>query len=130
MPTWWTNYPLLVPLLTGWVAGPSAAHFAAGTDQGIQAAALQALADILQWSSAEVASHVLETYFHNWSRDSYARGAYSYVRAGGLSQLLSLAQPLADTLYFAGEATDTEGRTGTVDGALATGMRAAGQILG
>jgi monoamine oxidase len=130
MPTWWTNYPLLVPFLSGWVAGPSAAHLAAGSDREITAAAVAALADILRWSPAELAPHVLETYFHNWSRDWYSRGAYSYVKAGGLSQLLLLSQPVADTLYFAGEATDTEGRTGTVHGALATGIRAAEQILG
>jgi len=35
-----------------------------------------------------------------------------------------LARPVEDTLFFAGEATDTEGRTGTVEGALATGRRA------
>jgi monoamine oxidase len=130
MPTWWSNYPLLVPFLSGWVGGPSAVHLGAGSDGDIQAAAVAALADILRWSPAELAPHVLETYFHNWSQDWYARGAYSYVKAGGLSQLLSLSQPVADTLYFAGEATDTEGRTGTVHGALATGIRAAEQILG
>jgi monoamine oxidase len=130
MPTWWTNYPLLVPFLSGWVAGPAAARLSAGSDGEITAAAVGALADILRWSPEDLALHVLETHFHNWSRDPYAWGAYSYVKAGGLSQLSVLAQPVADTLYFAGEATDTEGRTGTVDGALATGIRAAEQILG
>jgi monoamine oxidase len=130
MPTWWTNYPLLVPFLSGWVAGPAATRLSARSDGEITATAVEAVADILRWSPAELASHVLETHFHNWSRDPYAQGAYSYVKAGGLSQLSILAQPVADTLYFAGEATDTEGRTGTVDGALATGVRAAEQILG
>ena len=130
MRTWWTNYPLLVPYLTGWSAGPAAAHLSTGSDQEIKKTALEVLADILRWSPEELASHVLASHFHNWSRDWYARGAYSYVKAGGLSQLLSLSQPVADTLYFAGEATDTEGRTGTVHGALATGVRAAEQIPG
>ena len=40
-----------------------------------------------------------------------------------------LAQPVEDTLFFAGEATDTSGHTGTVHGALATGERAAQLIL-
>jgi monoamine oxidase len=130
MPTWWTNYPLLVPFLSGWVAGPSAARLGAESDGEIRSAAVAALADIFRWSPAELASHVLETYFHNWSQDWYARGAYSYVKAGGMPQLLAFSQPVADTLYFAGEATDTEGRTGTVHGALATGMRAADEIPG
>jgi len=32
------------------------------------------------------------------------------------------------TLFFAGEATDAEGRTGTVHGAIASGRRAAAQV--
>ena len=32
------------------------------------------------------------------------------------------------TLFFAGEAADAEGRTGTVHGAIATGRRAAGEV--
>jgi monoamine oxidase len=39
-----------------------------------------------------------------------------------------LARPLAGTLFFAGEATDTEGATGTVHGAIASGRRAARQV--
>jgi len=35
-----------------------------------------------------------------------------------------------DTIFFAGEATNTEGHHGTVHGALATGIRAAREILG
>jgi monoamine oxidase len=34
-----------------------------------------------------------------------------------------------DTLFFAGEATDTTGHNGTVHGAIASGHRAANQIL-
>jgi hypothetical protein len=129
MPTWWTNYPLLTPFLTGWVAGPRAAHLLARSDQEVQSAALRALAEILGWTLEELADEVVETYFHNWSRDPYAQGAYSYVRVGGLHSLRALAEPIADTLYFAGEAINTEGHTGTVHGALATGNRAAGRIL-
>jgi len=35
----------------------------------------------------------------------------------------------SDTLYFAGEATDTEGEAGTVAGALQSGLRAARELL-
>lgn len=130
MPTWWTNYPLLVPYLTGWVAGPRASHLLSQSDHDIKDAVIGALAQILGWSRAEVESHVVERYFYNWSLDPYTRGAYSYVKAGGLDRLAALAEPLDETLYFAGEATNTDGHTGTVHGALATGARAARLILG
>ena len=41
----------------------------------------------------------------------------------------ALARPLETTLFFAGEATDTAGHNGTVHGAIASGRRAAKEIL-
>jgi monoamine oxidase len=72
---------------------------------------------------------VLAAWLHNWHTDPYSRGAYSYMRVGGNEGPAKLARPLKRTLFFAGEASDSEGRTGTVHGAIATGRRAAGQVL-
>lgn len=38
------------------------------------------------------------------------------------------ARPVEGTLFFAGEAAGAEGRNGTVEGALASGLRAAKQV--
>jgi monoamine oxidase len=75
------------------------------------------------------AEHV-GSWVHDWQRDPFARGAYSYVLAGGGEANRALAAPLARTLYFAGEATDCEGEATLVSGALASGRRAALQLLG
>jgi monoamine oxidase len=40
-----------------------------------------------------------------------------------------MALPVANTLFFAGEHTDTTGHWGTVHGALGSGLRAAAQLL-
>jgi monoamine oxidase len=48
---------------------------------------------------------------------------------GGAAAPGLLARPLGGTLFFAGEAADREGRTGTVHGAIATGRRAAREVL-
>ena len=66
---------------------------------------------------------------HNWELDPFARGAYSYQRVGGANATDMLARPLKRTLFFAGEATGTGGSTGTVDGAIGTGRRAAKQLM-
>jgi monoamine oxidase len=64
---------------------------------------------------------------HDWDRDQFSRGAYSYVAVGGGTARVSLAAPVDDTLFFAGEATSSDGQGGTVNGALETGERAAAQ---
>jgi hypothetical protein len=56
-------------------------------------------------------------------------GAYSYVPAGALGAQSRLAKPVAHTLYFAGEATDADGYASTVHGAMASGKRAARQVM-
>jgi monoamine oxidase len=68
-------------------------------------------------------------YFHDWQSDPFSRGAYSYgtVSADGAQE--ALASPVENTLFFAGEATDVTGHNGTVHGAIASGRRAAREIL-
>jgi hypothetical protein len=57
------------------------------------------------------------------------RVAYSYTPVNGLDLHKLLAAPLADALFFAAEATVTDGQTGTVFGAFETGLRAAKEIM-
>jgi monoamine oxidase len=68
-------------------------------------------------------------WMHDWEHDPFARGAYSYQMVGGADAPAELARPLQKTLFFAGEAADAEGSTGSVHGAIATGKRAAAQVL-
>jgi monoamine oxidase len=65
---------------------------------------------------------------HDWQHDSFSRGAYSYQAVGGSDAPTALARPVRGTLFFAGEACDVEGRTGTVHGAIASGRRAAEEV--
>jgi monoamine oxidase len=62
---------------------------------------------------------------HDWTADPLACGVYSYVVAGGADARAALGAPVAETLFFAGEATAMGGQGGTVSGAFETGMRAA-----
>jgi monoamine oxidase len=128
-PTWWTSYPLFAPLLTAWVAGPRAASLVSQTDSDIVGQAVAALAHILGVPERELAAAVASWHLHNWSTDPFSRGAYSFVRVGGIEAPGQLGAPVAGTLYFAGEATNAQGHTGTVHGAMATGKRAAKAIL-
>jgi monoamine oxidase len=66
---------------------------------------------------------------HDWRGDPNARGAYSYLPAGGLHLPGKLGEPVDDTVYFAGEHTDITGHWGTVHAAMRSGLRVADQIL-
>ncbi len=73
----------------------------------------------------------LESGFtHNWQADPFSRGAYSYALVGGSNAGAELGAAVDKTLFFAGEATDSSGHNGTVHGAIASGKRAAKEVLG
>jgi monoamine oxidase len=129
MATWWTSAPLLTPTLTGWVGGPRATQWSTCTDAAIAKQAKDALARGFHLTLRQVEEQCVGYEFHNWTADPFSRGAYSYTRVGGLDAPQRLAEPVAGTLFFAGEATHHAGHSATVHGALATGQRAANEIV-
>jgi len=118
---WWTMHPIIAPLLTGWCAGSAAEQFISSDRAAIIDAALGSLKRILKRAIPRPES----VYFHDWQADPFFRGAYSYTPAHALGAHETLATPVDGTLLFAGEATETKGHSGTVHGAIASGMRAA-----
>jgi monoamine oxidase len=124
---WWTAYPLRWPLAVAWCGGPKAAAVALRGHRTAERTAAGELAAAFRLPHRAVASLLVATWMHDWQHDIYSRGAYSYARVGGAGAARSLSRPVEDTLFFAGEATDTGGHTGTVEGALASGLRAARQ---
>jgi monoamine oxidase len=128
-PTWWTSNPLPYPILTGWAAGPNAAVHTGRSQDEILQSSVRALARILELDEAKLRQQLTGTYVHDWQQDPFSRGAYSYASVGGFDAARALAAPVADTLYFAGEAANFEGYNGTVHGAMASGDRAAREML-
>jgi monoamine oxidase len=122
-PTFWTPLPMHAPLLTAWAGGPKAERLTGSSEEELLKKALASVRSVLK-SDEEPQAFLV----HDWQADPYARGGYSYVKVGGSGAREELAEPLEDTLFFAGEATDTE-QSGTVGGALASGIRAAREIL-
>ncbi|CAA7391296.1 unnamed protein product [Spirodela intermedia] len=65
----------------------------------------------------------------NWGVDPFSRGAYSYVAVGASGEDYDiLARPVANCLFFAGEATCKE-HPDTVGGAMLSGLREAVRII-
>ncbi len=128
-PTWWVVLPVRAPLITGWSAGPHADDLLGASRSEVIDRAVDDLGRITSMRKSELQNLLEAAYFHDWHADPFARGAYSYVPVGALNAREVLAKAVENTLYFAGEATETNGHSGTVHGAIASGRRAARQIL-
>jgi len=126
-PTFWTPLPMRAPLLTAWAGGPKAARLTGSSRNALLAAALRSVGMVFG-PGRKLAAELEAALVQDWRNDPYARGGYSYVRVGGEGAREWLAEPIEDTLFFAGEATDIE-EAGTVAGALRSGERAAREVL-
>ena len=127
-PTFWTMLPLRAPLLVGWAGGPKADALANRDAAALTAVALDDLR-IIFGSESDPHGELEAVYTHDWQRDEYSRGAYSYVAVGGKDARAELAAPVGGVVFFAGEATAAASEAGTVAGALQSGERAANEVL-
>jgi monoamine oxidase len=129
LPTWWTPAEPRIPMLTGWAGGPYAARLAGLAEQELLDLALGSLAHALGLTPRDIGARLQYHYYHDWGSDPFARGAYTYVKVGGVHAHRALADPVGGTLYFAGEATCGEGLNATMEGAVRSGRRAADELL-
>jgi monoamine oxidase len=130
---WWTPMPKPAPLITGWAGGPKAAALtirigARANGRALLEEPLGALSRMYGIAAQDLHARLISWHSHDWQADPYSRGAYSYAPAGALDASANMTLPVADTLFFAGEHTDTTGHWGTVHGALGSGLRAAAQL--
>jgi monoamine oxidase len=128
-PTWWTTMPKKLPIITGWAPFRCAERLSCNSRSFVVEQCLRALGTLLHVGSEQLAQLLDAAYFHDWQNDPFSRGAYSYGSVGADGAQQALAAPVENTLFFAGEATDTTGHNGTVHGAIASGRRAAQEIL-
>ena len=122
-PTFWTPLPMRAPLLTAWAGGPKAARLTGKPSKKLIEEALQTVGRVFGHLPPLMAACA-----QDWHADPWSRGGYSYVLAGGEGGREELALPIQQTLFFAGEATNSE-EAGTVSGALSSGQRAAREVL-
>jgi monoamine oxidase len=124
-PVWWTPHPVQTSVITGWAGGRKGDVLTGLEDDEIIRIALESLHGILGKDPGEPEA----AFFHNWNRDPWSRGAYSYGRVNGAKAQRYLAEPVDDTLFFAGETVCPEGHMGTVHGAMVSGIEAARRCL-
>ena len=127
-PTWWTQLPVRSPLLVGWAGGTRAEELLLLSSDALRDQSLEALSHIFAVSKKFLEDLLVDFYTHNWTKDPFSLGAYSYIPVGGLHAQAELSEPIENTIYFAGEAANTAGHHGTVHGAIQSGLRAAQMI--
>jgi monoamine oxidase len=128
-PTWWTTMPVHAPVIVGWAPFHCAERLSGKDRSFVVHRGLKTLSTLLAMSLPSLEESLEGAYFHDWQFDPYSRGAYSYGMVGANGAQEALAKPVDGTLFFAGEATSSPGSNGTVHGAIASGYRAARQIL-
>jgi len=128
-PVWWTPHPEPSNTITGWVGGPRSAALTELNAKTLASKACTALARIFGLPNKQIQSQLKGCYTHDWQHDRFSLGAYSYVAAGGVDASRQMAEPVDDTLFFAGEHTDVTGHWGTVHAAMRSGLRAAEQVI-
>ena len=128
-PTWWSLQPQDSPHLVAWQGGPRAKEMALWKPQKRIDTAVETLAQLTEKSTEFIREQIISTHSHDWSSDPFSRGAYSYVAQDGSKHAKLLQKPFKNKIFWAGEATATGPARGTVHGAMASGRRAAKELL-
>lgn len=112
------------PTLIMFYMSEFAEQMQAKDDAAILAAALEVLKKIFR----EAYIPPSQTYLSRWSTDPMFGGSYSYSNDDNNEAVVTaLAEPVGDSLFFAGEATSLEGQA-YVHGGLLSGMREAQRL--
>lgn len=106
------------PCVMGYFGSEAAAAVAHLGDTGAGDLMRSLLADLY---GSKAGAKVGEGIVTQWVRDPYSQGAYSYARPGERAAREVLAAPLAERLFFAGEAT-YPAHYATVHGAFLSGQ--------
>jgi monoamine oxidase len=123
----WTLSPLTDRVLVAWAGGPSVRELPAVQGELVD----RTLGVLTEEAGAKpelLRRALLGALWHDWVRDPWSRGAYAYPVTGGTDAPERLSAPVEGTLFLAGEATSGQD-IGTVEGAIASGQRAARSVI-
>jgi monoamine oxidase len=129
IPTWWVRFHGKDVLLTGWLGGPAAVKNSGKSQADYRGQVLDTLATMFNVQRSDLSAKLKSFAAKSWAEDPYAYGAYSYEMVGSKEIKKMLRQPLAGTVFFAGEGVHDGTSPGTVESALANGKEVAQRVL-
>ncbi len=109
--TWWTH-PRYNKMITGWMDEASAKE-ADTNEEALLQTALISLGNIFNLPPKYLQKQLSKKFFFNWKS-----GAYSFGKPGFAQARELFAQPIEETIYFAGEAFQNKVTGATVEAAL------------
>ena len=113
------------PQIEAYFGGRLAAELEAG---GASAFFDFAVSELTRQLGSDFARRVTPIHWHHWGADPFARGSYSYALPGMADCRATLAAPVDNRLFFAGEAC-SHGDFSTAHGGWITGVTAADQAI-
>lgn len=81
------------------------------------------LSELSEISGKEVNSLLESSVFYDWTEEPFIEGTYSYPVAGIGNAREIASEPVQDTLFFIGEAMNTESSHASINGAMETAYR-------
>ncbi len=118
-------HPYGRPIVEAYYGGQNARDLEDAGPAAMLDFAMEELADVF---GAEFRGELSLITHSSWMSDPWARGSYSYARPGWADARATLAAPLDDRLFFAGEATSTPDAA-SCHGAYQSGLDAAEDVL-
>jgi monoamine oxidase len=129
VPVWWTPSGDGRALITGWLSGRPMADFLKLDRQGRIDRALDSLAQIFSTDRSVLAEQLGGSLILDWKEAPYILGGYSFDTVLTPAARAFLSSPVADTLFFAGEALYEGMAPGTVEAAFSSGLAVAEKII-
>jgi monoamine oxidase len=129
VPVWWTPSGDGRALITGWLSGRPMAEFLKLDRQGRIDRALASLAQIFSIDPAVLTEQLTGSLILDWKEAPYILGGYSFDTVLTPAARAFLSSPVADTLFFAGEALYEGMAPGTVEAAFTSGLAVAEKII-
>ena len=113
-------------ILTAYIAGENANDL---SDMGNKAIR-EVLLDLNRIFGNSTATNLIsESFIMDWKKEQYIQGCYSYPTLNENNSRENLKKPIKDKIFFAGEATNTNGHFGSIHGAMETGKEAVAEIM-